>query len=72
MVRIPTLLNTAIKGANMAPHHILTLVLALADIIPSASSGLGAFDINCLCGLLYGDSKDRIAIVTAQRVQSGP
>ena len=72
VVRIPTLLNTATGGANMVPHHILALVLAVADITPFPSSGLGRFNVDRLCELLSRESKNSIAPMAAQSIQSGP
>lgn len=72
VVRIPTLLISAIKGTNMVPHHILALVLAVADIMRSPSFGLGTFYIYQPRRLLLGESENCIAIMAAQGIQLAP
>ncbi len=72
MVRIPTLLHTALEGASVVPHYVMTWALAIADLTLFPCSGSGAFSIIHLCGLLFAELKYCIAIMAAQRVQSEP
>jgi hypothetical protein len=72
VVRIPTLLHTALEGASVVPHYVMTWALAIAYITPFPCSGFGAFGIIHLCGLPFGELKNGIANMAAQRVRYKP